>query len=155
MRTLELEIAVMGWAGIRKNLVVPNVSWGAGLHECDVLFLTKSGYAVEVEIKASKSDLVKDKEKKHGHVSNKIARLYFAVPEKLAEAALEHAPARAGVLIVKPDKRRYYGYKVTEIRKCKRNMNAVKWTPAQRLNLARLGAMRIIGLKRKILKLRQ
>ena len=89
MKTIDIEIAVMKWIGIRRNLVIPNVSWGIsmkhpttykwmGLHECDILSLTKSNYAMEVEIKTTKSDLLKDKEKTHGHNSNLIRYLYFA-----------------------------------------------------------------------------
>lgn len=66
MKTIELEIAIMEYFGIRQNLIVPNVSWGMnGLHECDVLILSKAGYATEVEIKISKPDLLKDRDKKH------------------------------------------------------------------------------------------
>ena len=48
--------------GIRKNLIViPNVSYGFLLWgEADLIAVTKSGYAIEGEIKASLSDLKAD-----------------------------------------------------------------------------------------------
>lgn len=63
MTTLEMEIALMRELNIRKNIIVPNVSFGmyfkgyGALHECDLLCLSKSGYATEIEIKIIKSDL--------------------------------------------------------------------------------------------------
>ena len=47
----------MNFFNYRANLIVPNISWGLGLHECDLLVLTSSGYATEIEIKVSKADL--------------------------------------------------------------------------------------------------
>lgn len=67
--TLQCEVAIMKHFGIRANLIVPNVSWEIyslpfrTLHECDILILSNSGYATEVEIKISKADLLKDREK--------------------------------------------------------------------------------------------
>jgi hypothetical protein len=167
--TLDIEIAVIDYFRPRQNLVVPNVSWGMhnkeyrSLHECDVLILSGDSYATEVEIKISKADLLKDRDKKHGHHHNLIRRLYFAVPSKLKEIALESIPDHAGLLVVSNAvKRRYRGYdtcreieyvKVDEVRPCKINTIAVKWTDAQRLQLARLGTLRILGLKRKIQEL--
>lgn len=54
MTTLEMEIALMEYFGVRQNLVVPNAWWGLqGLnHECDLVRLSKNGYATEIEIKA-------------------------------------------------------------------------------------------------------
>jgi hypothetical protein len=158
MTTLEMEIAVMRWIGIRRNLVVPNVSHGMHVHECDILSLTASGYATEVEIKISKADLLADKKKTHGHRSKKIANLYFAVPEELEELALSEIPERSGLLIVKPRKRkyghrRYTGYSVVVVRKPVRNKLASKWSEKDRLKLARLGALRILGLKERLEKM--
>lgn len=59
MNTLEIETAIAMKLDIRKHIIVPNISWGAGLHECDLLVINKSGYATEIEIKISKSDLKK------------------------------------------------------------------------------------------------
>ena len=153
MRTIDIEIAVMQFIGIRRNIIVPNVSWGMniGLHECDLLCLSASNYATEVEIKVSKSDLKKDNDKGHGHFHNHIKYLYFAVPEKLVEFALQHIPERAGLLSVK---KHAWGtgheFKVEKVRKARQNPNAVQWTLKQRCNLGRLGTMRICGLLQTI-----
>lgn len=153
----------MNHLDIRTNLVVPNVSWGAiwSLHECDLLSLTKTGYATEIEIKVSKADLLKDKEKAHGHKHNHIKYLYFAVPHKLEEVALAEIPERAGLLTVEKewvtDHLPYNGevgewfYYVKERRYPSINNKAIKWTDEQRYKLARLGAMRIHGLKKKLM----
>ena len=149
--TLDMEIAVMSFFGYRQNLIVPNVSWGmwfkgyGALHECDILSLTPSGYATEIEIKVSKYDLINDSAKKHGHDHPLVRRLYFAVPSELREIALEVIPERAGLLVL--DRR------LKVIRGAKINPACVKWSDKDRLQLARLGAMRIIGLKQKIRRL--
>jgi len=161
VKTIEIEIAVMGYLGIRTNLIVPNVSWGiAMLHECDLLSLSKSNYATEIEIKVSKSDLLKDGEKKHGHIHNHIAQLFFAVPTYLEKSALKTIPARSGLFVIEKHRNEHPALEgiyewyttVKQIRQCERNKNAVKWNDSERLQLARLGAMRILGLKKKIAK---
>ena len=82
--------------------VVPNVSWGLGLnHEADLLCLSRNDVFNEIEIKVSKSDLKKDKEKKWGHYSRFIRHLWFAVPETIdVDFALEHIPEYAGLVYV-------------------------------------------------------
>jgi hypothetical protein len=172
MTTLDIEIAVIKGFKPRQNLIVPNVSWGiwdkyyGALHECDVLILSKSGYATEVEIKANKSDLVKDSEKHHNHIHGLIRRFYFAVPEKLKDFALANIPERAGLYVLKVVERTRYNWdtggcaeetystNILEcVKECKINTKAVKWSNEDKYKLARLGAMRILGLKQKINKL--
>lgn len=153
MKVLEMEVAIMKHCRPRVNLTVPNVSWGMDLHECDVLSLTKSGYATEFEIKVSAYDLKKDALKRHGHRSKKIKFLYFVVPEKLMDLALEFAPVRAGVMLIMH--KQYPTYNTTYvkiIRKARANPQATKWSEKQRLQLARLGALRILPLKEVILQ---
>lgn len=148
--TADIEVALMRWINIRQNLTVPRVAWGTVVgHECDLLSLSRAGYAAEYEIKVSKADLKKDLEKPHGHVSPWVRRLYFAVPEDLVEACFEYSPARAGILGVK---KRGRGYTVTLHRPPVINGNASKWSEKQRYGLARLGALRIYGLTKKLLK---
>lgn len=161
MKTLDIEIAVMNYIGIRQHLVVPNISWGIGsltkaLHECDILSLSNSGYATEWEIKVSKHDLIKDKEKYHGHSHEYIADFFFVVPEKLKLIALKYIPERAGLFVVKkyrPESFKGGGFHIDRIKSCLRNKNAVKWSDQDRYKLARLGTMRILALKEKISKL--
>jgi len=152
----DIEIAVAKHFRPRVNLAVPNVSWGLGLHECDMLVLTASGYAYEVEIKVSKADLIKDAEKSHGHRHSKIKRLYFAIPEHL-EPHIEHIPARAGILMVYwrqwRESENYYtpeaGFRVKVLREAE-NTGCYKFKDHERETFFRLGALRILGLKERL-----
>jgi len=150
MKTIDVEIALMDYYKVNKKLIVPNVSWGMGigLHECDLLILTPTGYATEIEIKVSKGDLLKDKFKPHAHKHNHIKSFYFCVPEKLKEIALNDIPSRAGLLVIS-DK-----MKITEIRKPTHNTTAIKWDEHLMFKLAKLGTMRILTLKKNIIKCR-
>lgn len=140
----EIEIALAEYFGIRTCLVVPNVSWGLTNHECDIAVLTPASCLYEIEIKISKSDLIADKQKRHGHHSNIIRELYFAMPLKLIDS-IEHVPLRAGILIVHENGR------VELKRKPGLNKYARKLTDKERYQLARLGTMRIWKLKKRLL----
>ena len=150
MKTIEMELALSTYFSPRQNLVIPNVSWGFGLHECDLIVLTKAKYLYEIEIKVSKADLIKDKEKKHQHKSDKIRKLYFAIPEGLQEHT-EHIPERAGIIIVGlySNGRKW----CRKIREAKVNPKAPKMTIEDCYKLARLGSLRIWSLKTKIFRL--
>ena len=147
----EMELAIADSMDLRRNLLVPNVSWGMFAHECDLVVLTKAGRIWEIEIKVTVSDLKKDKLKYHGHHDAKISRLYFAIPDYL-EKYIEHIPERAGIFIVgsgggtEKDTRRGF---CKELRAAKENGNHCldKYDQYQ---IARLGALRIWGLKKKI-----
>ena len=140
----EIEIAVAGYFGIRTCLVVPNVSWGLTNYECDIVVLTPASCLYEIEIKISKSDLIADKKKRHGHYSDIIKELYFAMPFRLLNN-VEHVPDRAGILIVHESGR------VELKRKPELNKFARKLTEKERYQLARLGTMRIWRLKKRLL----
>lgn len=163
--TLEMEVALMQNLNIRRNLCVPNVSWGisdsvkardggsGALHECDLLYLTPSDLATEIEIKVEKGDLLREKEKKHTHNHRYISRLYYAVPENIEHVAEDNIPEHAGLIIVSKDK--YTDkYKVNIRREAKVNKEAHKWSAEERYALARLGTLRILGLKQAVLKLK-
>lgn len=146
-KTKGMEIAVANHFDPRVNLIVPNISWGLLIHECDILVLTKSGFATEIEIKVSKADLKKDKDKKHGHISEMIKKLYFAVPEKFdVDLVKRCVPDRAGIISVRSDGR------CIVKKKCIINRVAKKFSDEDRFQVARLGAMRIWGLKRKLIE---
>ena len=161
MNCLEMEIALMEYWGAYTNLIIPNIYYGMGIyHECDLLVLTNSGYATEIEIKVSKQDLKKDLEKTHRHHSNKIKCLYFAIPEKLVDC-IEYIPKHAGILKVSEGfvstgigEETEWSKIVEEIRKPTIGTNSYKFSDKERYKLARLGAMRILSLKKKIHKLR-
>ena len=158
-----MEVALMRMFEPRVNLVVPNISWGLWIHECDLLVLTKAGYAYEIEIKVSRADLIKDKEKNHQHFDTRIKFLYFAIPEHLKKD-IEHIPERAGIIIVKKVQSERLDLKTRKwieceylvcdvLRKPEKN-SGYKFTEEERYQVARLGTMRILGLKQKILKLK-
>lgn len=146
MNALQMEVAVATFFKPRVNTIVPNISWGLGIHECDLLIVTKTGHAIEVEIKVSKSDLIKDKEKRHGHNSKKVRQLYFAIPENLAEY-IEHIPERAGIITVTEYP---HDCRCKILRKSRLNLEARKLSPDEILHVARLGTMRIWTLKNRI-----
>jgi len=148
LKTIDMEIAVATYLNIRTNLIVPNISWGMSLHECDLLVITPSGCGWEIEIKVTKSDLIKDKEKYHGHYNKKIKDLYFAIPDYLMDC-IEHIPERAGIILVN-NKLQCKTY-----RRPKSTKNAYQFSQAERYKVARLGSMRIWGLKRKLNNLKK
>ena len=166
MTTLDIEIAIIKGSHIRQNIVVPNVSWGmvnndGVLHECDIIVLTPASYATEIEIKISKGDLLQDMNKRHCHKHNLIRKFYYAVPENLKQIALDVIPERAGLYVISEIEATNYKWlkgggnipipykyrRVTTVREAVINKDAVKWDDYQRFQLARFGAMRILGLK--------
>jgi len=146
--TLEIEVKLASYFNYRKNIIVPNISWGMNLHECDLLIIRKSGYGIEVEIKISKSDLKADAKKGHNHNdrANRISELYFAIPDYIQDC-IEYIPERAGILILT----KYDNYiTCNELRKPQINKNRRKFTDKEILKIAHLGTMRIWNLKRTI-----
>ncbi len=152
--TPEMEVALAKWFDYRVNLIVPNVYWGfsADMHECDLLIVSNAGYVTEVEIKISRADLRADAKKSHGHRNARIKYLYFAVPEKLEAAALEFAPERAGIITVRDKDKpgEYLGPRCKRIRAPSAIRQVSPMTASERYKVARLGALRIWNLKRKL-----
>lgn len=148
MTAVEIEVAVANSFGIRHNLVVPNVSWGLfnDNHEADLVVLHDSGYADEIEIKVTASDIARDLVKRsHAHKERgcrHIRRLFFAVPVWLADDP--NIPATAGILTVSPGSRR-----VVTVRAPAINRNAVRFDDGMRYKLARLGCLRIWTFKQR------
>lgn len=153
-KTIEMEIILANYFDVRRNLIVPNVSWGMyidrmPLHECDLLICTGSNYLYEVEIKVSKSDLMADKKKPHRHFHPAIKRLYFAYPESFGDVE-KHVPDRAGIITV--SRTEAGGIRRNLLRKPENNMNSRSITDKEKFHLAHLGAMRIWTLKKNIAK---
>ena len=129
------------------------------LHECDLLVMNGRNYGVEVEIKVSKADVKKDTKKKHGHESNKIRRLFFAIPESLfTDDVVAMIPERAGILVIKPAEKigsenSEYGISYTRPPKCvlKRNAKINKYakpfSDGERMNMGRLGMLRYWNIR--------
>lgn len=147
MKCYEIEKYIARHYHTRVNLIVPNVSWGFGVHECDILVITKSGYATEFEIKISKSDLIKDAQKEHKHESKKICRLYFVVPKSLSEKIGNDIelmiPSSAGLIEVSED-----GY--LNFRIIAKDRNRYKLNIHEMYQVARLGTIRYWSLRSKI-----
>jgi hypothetical protein len=153
--TAEIETRLAAYFDYRQNIIVPNISWGINIHECDLLIIRKSGYGIEVEIKISKSDLKADAKKSHNHndIANRISELYFAIPDFLQDC-IDFIPDHAGILILSRNK--YYHYynflEVKRLRKAKVNKNRNKFCDNEILKIAHLGTMRIWKLKQNIIE---
>lgn len=143
----EMELAIVDYFNPRINLIVPNISWGLYLHECDLLLITKNNYAYEIEIKVSKSDLKKDLSKSHCHSSDKIKKLFFAIPEYLKDN-VNLIPACAGVIVVN----KFLKCEMIKDAPCKGHY---KFSENEKYAVARLGALRIWGLKSKIISIKK
>jgi len=144
--TAEMELAVVMHFHARKNVIVPNVSWGMFPYELDLCVLNNDSlYASEVEIKISKSDLKADAKKQHHHDKNGnyIKYLWFAMPEKL-RGCEELVPENAGILYINK-----HGFG-NVFRKPVVNPMAKKWDYEKAFKLARLGTLRIWDLKRNL-----
>lgn len=153
--TLEMEISLMTHFQYRQNVIIPNVSWGLLLHECDLLVVRKSLHMVEVEIKVTKSDFMNDFKKKHSHVDkyNRIREFYYAMPKYVFDTIDKKIfPAHAGIILcdrVKNSKGRIK-VKSSVVKSPKINTTARKLTEKEYLKVLRLGAYRIYTLKSKL-----
>lgn len=147
-----MEVAVAGLIGYRTCTIVPNVSWGLGLkHECDMLALDANGRFTEIEIKVSKQDLKADAKKPHGHSSNIISRLVYAVPDGLSEYAMLEIPKHCGLISVKWDTR-LNNFKASWVKQCKHNKAIGKPSVQVISKFMSLGCMRIWSLKTALYK---
>ena len=140
LTTLELEIALAKYFDVRRNIIVPNISWGLLSHEVDLLVVRKSGIAVEVEIKISVQDLKADFKKSHHHVEkqNRITEFYYAMPKDIYEKCINYKKESV--------------VKTTLLRKSVRIKGSRKLTSEEQFKVAKLGCMRIFSLKEKIVK---
>jgi hypothetical protein len=157
--TEEMELSVARYFNFLQNIIVPNISYGAGVHECDILVLKQSGYAYEIEIKISVSDLKADSKKTQAHESNKIKLLYFALPHYL-QNYYKYVPIRAGILEVTRRKEWHWDYELQKqtqtvernyceiVRTPQVNREAEKWSAEDRINLMRLSTIRTWTLKK-------
>lgn len=157
MTTKQMEYYLANYFDWGRNVIVPNVSWGLwydwryGGYEKDLFIVSNCGYATEVEIKISKSDLAKDKHKRNSmHSDDRIRYLYFAIPDYLLNYLLDRCdvliPSQAGILTVSDD---------GEVKKIKKATvkSKYKLTDAEKFKVAKLGTMRIWNLKKKIMEM--
>ena len=151
--TIEIEEAISRYYGVRTHIIVPNLSWGLpGMHECDVFVVKQSGYVVEVEIKRSKSDLLADFKKPHGHNDNRIKEFFYALPEKLLETCEELIPEHAGIYSCYRNPWNKSSVSVKLVRKATNRKGSRKLTQEEQFKVAKLGTMRIWSLKKKLIK---
>jgi hypothetical protein len=135
--TAEIEQRIGWFFKPRANIIVPRVSWGFGIHECDLLVMHSSGYCTEVEIKTSRVDLIKDAQKRHGHKSDKIRRLFFAIPQRLCTCDIvRHLPDRAGLIVVDA------GGRCRIVRRATPNILASRLPESEKTRLLRLAYLR-------------
>ncbi len=147
MKTADVEIAVANYFRPRVNLVVPNVSWAFSHYEMDLLVVTHSHYAYEIEIKVTKADLINDKKKRHNHNCDKIKYLFFAIPSTLLRYE-EHIPEDAGIIICADN---YCGgINDTSIYRKPKKRHDYELSLSERYEIARLGYLRMWDLKRKV-----
>jgi G3E family GTPase len=152
--SLDIELALKRMLDPRRQLIVPNVSWGAGLHECDLLVISKSGYASEYEIKVTMQDLKRDRDKRHQHRNKQLKALWYAVTADMVDRhnALDYIPEAAGV--IKMQRIPEFGeVKPFTVREAVEN-DANKWSEQEINAIYRLGALRIWTLKEKVLRLK-
>ncbi len=169
----EIELAIAKYYDTRQHIIVPNVSWGFTwgenngeyIHECDVFIIKRNGYAVEVEIKRSKTDLLNDFKKKHQHKSEKIREFFYAIPKDKVDEWSELIPKHAGIIaywkyeenIWDRKKQKWldetkWVVRAGKIRNAEINKTATKLTTEEQLKIARLGCLRIWNLKEKLIK---
>jgi len=145
---LDIELAIAKYYDTRQHIIVPNcyINFGTSAdHECDLIIIKRTGYAEEIEIKMSKSDLKADFKKKHGHVDERLQHLYYAMPVELYEQCKELIPESAGVLTITKYEDRGFArcVKSAPKKQCR------KLTIEEQLKIARLGVMRMWNLKQK------
>lgn len=148
MKTIDIETAIAREFNYRNNLIVPCVSWGFDIHECDILICSKAGYLTEIEIKISKSDLLAEKKKAHKHNDNRIKSFYYAVPIEMKDYAIELIPENAGLLSARKSESGLVTIKTEK--NCIPNKNAKPIEIYEQYKLARLGAIKIWTLKEKL-----
>ena len=90
----EIEVALAKhFEYLKSNIVVFNIIGETCdipiQHECDCLVISKAGYLTEVEIKRSWTDFLNDFKKKHLKREPVIKYFYYCIPEKLLNKAYD------------------------------------------------------------------
>ena len=154
----EIECAIIkhDLFNIRKNIVVCNVSWGLLPHEADMVIMSKSGYLTEIEIKRSLSDLKADFKKKHDHSCELIKYFYYAVPECFVEDCRNlialHKRKVSGIIGYSENGDICFFNSYHDFPNAKHFcLGGRKLFIEEQFQLARLGAMRVWGLKKKLI----
>lgn len=145
----DLIILKLHQGGVRANLCVPNVSWGAGInYEADLVVVTKAGYATEYEIKRSWTDFLADfKKDERAHKAPWVYRFAYVVPDSIIDKVLaflsdigNEIPAVIGYTENRQIKK-YGGFYEVE--------GGRKMFLEEQLKIARLGTLRYWSLRNK------
>lgn len=108
-----------------QNRMMPEFYVDGGI--ADLVFISKSGYLTEVEIKCSVADWKGDAQKeKWKRPRPHIARFYYAVPEAIADRVPDSLPTDAGLLVIK---RSQGGYAHAHEARAARRAKALKIEP--------------------------
>lgn len=162
VRCIDIELAIFNLYDIRQHIMVPNISNQMEVvpFETDMLVLTQSGYATGFEIKVSKNDLLADlkkrqyrmfKDKENGsllqelYYAKKFKYFYYAVPKKLEETALSIIPYFVGLYVY--EKFEYPNLPSFKCVKKAKKLKTESWSEKNKVELMRLGCMRIPSLK--------
>lgn len=131
-------------------------------HECDMLVCSKAGYLTEIEIKRSWSDFLADFKKRHEHACNygtSTKQFYYCLPsgclEKAYDVLEEHDIFYSGIITYDEDLTlKIHGRRTRFTRDGQQQENYRVFQRSadplyleQRLELARLGSMRVITYK--------
>jgi hypothetical protein len=150
MTLMQLELNIAKFFDYRQNVIIPNVSWGMGLrYEADIIVISGSCYCTEIELKISKADLKKDRDKRKWNLAtprwseeryNIIRRQFFGVPEALRETAIEFAPPKCGIIWVSENGR-------VHLERAAKILKARPLTEKEYLHALHLASMRTWTLK--------
>ena len=161
---LDIELALAEEFGWKRNVIVFNVNGLSGklpiFHECDMLVMTKAGYLTEIEIKRSFTDFCNEFKKRHHHESYgpDIKEFWYCVPQgtlqKVKEKLSENGWCPSGIITY--DEKLNLRYNLfpdipNSVRLYSDSPRPLSLE--QQLELARLGVMRQITLRKKIQKL--
>ena len=109
------------------------------MYEADLIYITKSGYLTEVEIKIDINDFRNDFKKKIYHSSSMVSALYYAFPEvlykKYEDEIRERVEEIAGIITVCN-----YGCKVKA--KAPKRKEVAPLTDTQIKDFMRIGCMK-------------
>ena len=163
-RLIEIELALAEEFSWKRNIIAFNVNGLSGklaiFHECDMLVLTRAGYLTEIEIKRSFADFCNEFKKSHHHESlgPDIKEFWYCVPEGILEKVQEKLSREkwlpSGIITYDEDLiLRFKGQPDIEGAVRLFSEHPRPLSPEQQLELARLGAMRQVTLRKKILSL--
>lgn len=147
-----IQVGLAYFIGYRKNLIVPNVSYGWMNYEADLLTVSQSGWLTEIEIKISLQDLKHDLKKGHGHNDKRVRKLVYCIPEACLEWAVQNLPAGDGIIIWKVKAAKQGNQEInilsfSNFRQAKARKDVKQLTDKEIISLQRLGCMRIWSLK--------